>query len=49
MWVIKFLVIVGVRYLPTVLGFECSNFDTNMGATFDLTDLVRYYQLATAF
>ena len=36
------LFIVAVRFFSIAFGFECSQFDTNMGATFDLSDLVRY-------
>lgn len=34
--------IVAYSYVALAFGMECSKFDTNMGATFDLTDLVRF-------
>jgi hypothetical protein len=34
--------LVAISCVAVAMGMECSKFDTNMGATFDLTDLVRY-------
>ena len=36
-----FPIATAANLLAHVVGLQCSNFDSNMGATFDLTDLVR--------